>query len=192
MSAAPPVTPEDIGRAGRGDLPALRRMRDHWLELATGQTFHALVPRDEALPQVELLAELAASGSEQTDDWLILLVAYQVRVEALERNRDTSQELTQKAVEQGDIPNADRWSSSVAEFEERLRFYRAKISTLLTAIVSSSDTAGSARLIWALSTQADHGDERVVGLLQVIMDSVTPERAQAIRAEVRKLERAAE
>jgi hypothetical protein len=167
-------------------------MRDHWMELATGQTFHTLIPRDEALPQVELLAELAASGSDQTEDWLMLLVAYQVRVEALERNRDASQGLTRQAVEQEDIRNADRWSSSVAEFEERLRFCRAKISALLTAIFSSNDTAGSARLISALSAQADRGDERAVGLLQVIMDSVTPQRGQAIRAEVRKLEGAAE
>jgi hypothetical protein len=186
------ASPEDVGRAGRGDLDALRRMRDHWLELASGDAVSSQLPKDEALPQLEMLAELAASASGEAADWIFLLVAYHIRAETLQRHLDASQDLTTQAAEAENVIELDRWSRCVVEFDERLGLYRAKIASLLSDVLNSTDAAGSAMLVTALSIQADRGDERAVPLLQSIMDSVTPARGAAIKAEVRKIERAAE
>ncbi len=184
------MTPEDVGLAGQGDPAALRRMRDHWLELASGERFNPLLPRDETLPQVELLAELAA-GSGQPEDQLALVVAYHVRIEVLERNKAAAEGLAKEAAKAHDADALLRLTSSIMEFEERLGRYRAKIDALLAAILNSSGAEGSALIVSALTIQADSGDERAITMLQFIMDSVTPERAQAIQAEVRKMEKEA-
>jgi hypothetical protein len=56
------LVPEDVPQAGRGDLSALRRMRDHWLELALGTQEAPHLPRHEALAQMELLAEMVVGS----------------------------------------------------------------------------------------------------------------------------------
>jgi hypothetical protein len=89
------------------------------------------------------------------------------------------------------VDDLDRWTRSEVEFNERLGHYRAKIDAVLSALLNSDGAEGSAMLVTALSIQADRGDERAVPLLQFIMDKVTPERAQAIGVQVRKMERAA-
>lgn len=53
---------DDIPLAGRGDLSALRRVRDYWVELALRAVEIPRLPRQDALAQVELLAELAAAS----------------------------------------------------------------------------------------------------------------------------------
>lgn len=182
------VAPEDVGRAGRGDLAALRRMRDHWLELATGEAKNALIPKDEALPQCELLAELAACGGDEPEDWMALLVAYCIRIEALQGHVGAAERLAKEAAEADNAADLDRWTISVVGIGERIEHYRAKIVDLVSALISSRDPEGAALLASTLSREADQGDERAVPVLQFIMDSVTPDRASAISAAVRKLE----
>ena len=179
---------KDVGLAGRGDAAALRRLRDHWLALVEGDAVNPLLPRSEALPQLELLAELAANGSDEAEDWIALLIAYHVRVEALQRDALASEALAKQAAEADDLDRADRWTRSVVEFNDRREHYRAKVGALLASIFASEAAEGSAMLVVALSSQADSGDERAVVLLQRVMDSVTPARAQAIRAEVLRIE----
>lgn len=155
---------DDVGLAACGNFAALRRLRDHWLDLASGRMVHPLVLMEEAQAQLELLAEMSANGINQAEDWIALLVAYQLRVAALERDP--------------------------AAAGDRLTHYRDKVDAVLAHVFHDDDAEGSAMLVAALTHQADAGDERAVPLLQSLMDSVTPERAQAIQAEVRKLETA--
>jgi hypothetical protein len=181
-------TPEDVGLAGRGDLGALRRMRDHWLPLATGEVLNPILPKNEALPQLELLAEMAASATGQPEDWVALLYAYCVRIQTLKGDISGSQHFANEAVGANSVDGADRWTRSVVELEGRLNHYRAKVADLVSLLLTSNEVAGAAMLVSALSREADSGDESAVPVLQFIMDSVTPERASAISAAVRKLE----
>lgn len=183
------MQPDDLGRAGRGDTAALRRLRDYWLELADGETVNPLLPHGEVLPQLELLAELAASGSDDADDWIALLVAYQLRVETLQRDAIASQALAKQAVEANDLDKLDRWTRAEVEFTDRRGHYRLKMDALLANILGSDSAEGTAMLVAALTIQADSGDDRAVGMLQCVMDSVTPERAAAILSHAKKIER---
>lgn len=185
MTAA---TPDDVGLAGRGDIAALRRLREHWFAMADDEASNPILPRDEILPQLELLAELAAAASGEAEDWIALLVVYQLRVESLGSHVEASRHFTQKAVESENIADADRWSRSEVEFNERLGHYRAKVGSIITHLLSDNDAEGAAMLVSALSLQSDRGDERALPLIQFIIDSVTPERASAISGAVRKLE----
>jgi hypothetical protein len=159
--------------------------------LATGEAGNPLLPQDEALPQLELLAEMTAAASGEAEDWIMVLVAYQVRVETLQGHLEASQNLAKVAVRANDVAGLDRWSRSVVEYDERLAYYRAKIGSLLAEVFNSNNPEGTAILITALSLRADRGDERAVPMIQSIFDSVAPERAQAICAEYRKLEKGA-
>ena len=153
------VTPEDVGRAGRGDLEALRRLRGYWLALATGEAFNPLLPKDEALPQVELLAELAASATQEAQDWIALLVVYHVRLETLTRHASASEEFAEQAVKAGNAADLDRWTRSVVEFRERAAHYRSKAEGIFVHLLDGENPEGAAMLINALSIQADEGDE---------------------------------
>lgn len=182
------ATVEDLARAGQGDLPALRRLRDYWFQVATGDVANPLLPKDEAIPQLELLAHLAAAGSGDVDDQVVLLAAYQVRIRMLERNVEASEGLAREAVEAKDAVALERWSASVVEFNDRLGSYRADMKRMMAAVLHDGEAEGAAMLVGALTLQADNGDERALGMLQCVMDSVTPARASAIKAEVLRIE----
>lgn len=188
MSVARPVAPEDFGLAGRGDVSALRRLRDHWLNLASGEAVNPFIPKAEALPQVELLAELAA-GTGEPGDLLTLVVAYHIRIESLERDVEGCEALAKEAVAAGNVAMVDRWTDSVVEFGERLAIYRAKVDSLLEEIFNSADAAGTAMIVSALTLEADRGDERAATMLQIVMDAMSAERAAAIQSECRRLEK---
>lgn len=182
------VTPEDVGAAGRGDLSALRRLRDYWLRLATGECVNPALRKEDVLPQMELLAELAA-GSGEAQDHVALITAYQVRAEALEQSRGACADMAKETAQAGNSVGAQHWSREVADFDDRLRRYRAQIDALHHHLLTEGDASGAAILVTALTLQADRGDEFAVATLQCVMDSVTPERASAIQAEVRKIEK---
>jgi hypothetical protein len=184
-----PVAPEDVGLAGCGDSAALRRLRSHWLQLAEGAATHPLVPKEDAQPQLELLAEMAASAIGEPEDIIALMVAYHIRMETLQRDIEAAQALAKQAATADNVDDLERWASTEVDLGERLAFYRAKVSSLILHILNEDSAEGSAMFVQALSLQADSGDERALPHIQMIMDSVSPERARAIQAEVRKMER---
>lgn len=184
------VQPGDVGLAACGNFEALRRLRNHWWALAAGELVNPLLPKEDALPQLELLAEMAVAAIDQPDDWIVLLATSQIRVAALERDLGAAEDMAKQAVAADDTDLVVRWTNSVVEFEERLKRYRSKIDELLQHIIGSNQVEGTAMLAAALSHQADIGDERAVPLLERLMSLVTPERAQAINNEVRKMEAA--
>jgi hypothetical protein len=185
-----PATPDDFRLASEGELPALRRLRDHWFDLSTGSMAHSLLPRDEALPQPEMLAELAAARG-YPEDRLALIASYQVRVETLEQDWAVFETLLMQAIEANDLAGASRWSSQVAECDARLRLYRGKQDQLVDTAINGGDVCDAAIIVRVLTDRADSGDERAVGMLQTLVDAVSPERAKAIQAEVQKMEKEA-
>ena len=185
------VVPEDFGSAGRGDLAALRRLRNYWLQLALGECTNPLIPKEEVLPQLELLSELAA-GSGEAEDQVLVIVAYQLRAETLDANRVVAEDLAREAARTNDMVAAAHWSRSAVEFSERQCRLRSLLDALIVAVLNGENAEGAALLVTALTIKADSGDERAVGLLQDIMDAVTPERASAIQHEVRKIEESAQ
>ena len=184
------VTPEDVGLAACGDLGALRRLRDHWLELATGEALNPLSPIEDILPQLELLAQMAATGIDQPEDWIVLMVVYQIRVEALERLASAFEGLAKQAAQAENEDHLVGSINSALEYRERLKDYRAKNEAILAHILNSNEAHGTAMLVSAMTHLADSGDERGVPILERLMASVTPERAKAIQLEVRKMEEA--
>lgn len=181
------ATAEDVGLAGRGDLEALRRLRDHWLAIVTRECANPLPCKDDVMPQLELLAELAYAAGE-AEDQVALIVVYQVRAEKLAGDVAAFEDLARQAVEANDAAALDMWTRSVVEFGERLGFYRAKLGALQVSVLNDGEAEGAAMLVAALTIRADSGDDRAVGMLQRVMDSVTPLRAQAITAEVIRME----
>lgn len=182
------VEAEDLELAGKGDLAALRRMRDHWFDIATGQATCPLLPRHDALAQLELLAQMAAINGE-FEDSIGLIATYNVRIEVLERDLEASEGLTRAAVEADDVDSVDRWSSYTVELLERLALYQSASGRLVRMTLHDDDATGAALLVSCLTMQADKGDERAVGLLQTLMDCVSPERAAVINAKVRTMEK---
>jgi hypothetical protein len=185
-----PAAPNDIGLAGCGNFDALRRLRNHWLQLAEGEASHPLVPKEDAQPQLELLAEMAATAVGEPQDVIALMVAYHIRMETLQRDVEASHALAEQAVTAGNPAEAERWAATGVDVGERLAYYRAKVSSLVLHILNADSAEGSAMFVQALSLQADRGDERALPHIQLIMDSVSPERARAIQSEFRKLETA--
>jgi hypothetical protein len=178
---------EDVGLAGRGDLSALRRMRDYWLEIAAGISTNALLPVADALPQAEMLAELAG-GSGQAEDLVALVTAYHIRTTSFDSDRDWFEAKAKQAADADAIEDLDRWTRAVVEADERAGFYRAKTQALLSSVLDSESAEGTAMLVTALTIQADSGDERAVPMIECLFNSVTPERAVAITDEYRKIE----
>lgn len=183
-------TPGDIGLAACGDFDALRRLRDHWYALATGELVNPLIPKEEALPQLELLAEMAANGTNEPEDTIVLLVVYQIRAERCQLDLEADEHFAKQAVEAGNADLAGRWTSSAVEARTRLEHYRASIKNRLQHIIDSSEPHGAAMLVSAMTHLADNGDERAVPILEKLLASVTAERAKAIQIEVRKMEEA--
>lgn len=188
MNPEQPVAIEDVALAGRGDLAALRRLRDYWLAVASGSETNKLLPKDMVLPQVELLGEMAAAASAQVQDRVPLVAAYQIHAASIEHDVTVCEALARQAAEADNVADLDRWTSSTVDLNERLGVYRSRISALLSDILSNSDATGAAMLVSSLTLQADGGDERAVPLLQYVMDSVTPEQAEAIQAAIRAQE----
>lgn len=188
MSEGPAVSPADLGLAGCGDLSALRRLRDYWFELANGDTINPLIPQAEAVPQMELLAELAAAGGEP-GDYVSLVVACQIRIESLGRERALAEAIARDAVAENDADKLARWSSSVVDVDGRLKLYREKLRAVVQTTLADEDPEGAALLVMALTSAADGGDEKAVGVLQYVIDAVPAARAVAIQNKVREIER---
>ena len=171
--------PGDIGLAACGNFDALRRLRDHWYALATGELVNPLIPKEEALAQLELLAEMAANGTNAPEDAIVLLVVYQIRAERCQLDLEAEEHFAKQAVEAGNADLAGRWTSSVVESGTRLKHYRASIENRLQHILNSNEPHGTAMLVSAMTHLADNGDERAVPILEKLMASVTPHTGRA-------------
>jgi hypothetical protein len=109
------VQPGDVGLAACGNFDALRRLRDHWYGLATGETVNLLIPKEDALPQLELLAEMAANGTNEPEDCIVLLVAYQIRADKLQLDLQASEHFAKEAVDAGSMDPYLRETRSIVD-----------------------------------------------------------------------------
>jgi hypothetical protein len=183
-----PVSLADLGQAGRGDLAALRRLREHWFQIASGNITVSLVPKEEALPQLELLAALAANGAGEANDWIWLAAIYRMRMDGLETDLTALVGVLDQVDEAGDIASHDRCSSAAIQLAERAADYRLKADEIVAQILAAEGVEGTAQIVALMEDEADRGWDPALPILQALFDSVSPERAQAIQSEVRKIE----
>lgn len=182
------VAPEDVGRAGCWDLSALRVLRDHWFDFATGERTSELMPESDALAQFELLSELAAGGGGEAEDQVMLMIAYQTRVMALTHDQNLFEQVAADAVAAGNEDEAVRAKHWLDCLNRRRDHYQAKVDGLVSVALNEGDGSTAALVVAVMDTLADSGNDMALSNLQWLLDSVTPERASVIQEQVRKIE----